>query len=172
MNLLGILVLFLMQAAGTPNVPEAPGVYVNQNNAAWTNLQPAKVIKGKTKGLDAYLMTEGYTNLNISVVYHGAKAPLRIASSKPVFFVREIGPNKIFSVIRLESKKNQRAFHATPSAATVGNNLGFKRSQIVKMAVVENPDGSFSTTPEEALKPGEYLIIFDKITSAYDFGVD
>jgi hypothetical protein len=175
MNAISLMILFLFQAVssvGTSNVPDSPGVYVRKSGAEWIKLQQANVIEGKTKGLDAYLMTDGYTNLNMSVVYQGAKAPLRIAEAKPVFFVRETGAANNLSVIRLERKKDQRTFRAAPSAAMVGNSLGFKKSQIVKMAVVKNPDGSILITPEEALKPGEYLILFDKIAPAYDFGVD
>jgi hypothetical protein len=175
MNAISLMILFLFQAVssvGTPNVPESPGLYVKQSGAVWTKLQPALVLEGETKGLDAYLMTDGYTNLNMRVVYQGAKALLRIKEAKPVFFVREIGSSSNFSVIRLDQKKDRRLFHAAPSAGTVGNNLGFKKSQIVKMVVVGNPDGSFSITPEQALLPGEYLILFDKIASSFDFGVE
>jgi hypothetical protein len=167
-----LLLFQVVSSVGTSNVPESPGVFVKQGNASWVKAQPAKALEGKTKGLDAYVMTDGYTNLNMRVAYQGAKALLRIKDAKPVFFVREIGSARNYSIIRLDSKKDRRTFRSVPSEATVDNKLGFRKSDIVKMAVIENSDGSFSTAPVEALKPGEYLILFDTITSAYDFGVD
>jgi hypothetical protein len=175
MNVISLMILLLVQSVSSgaiPNAPESPGVYVSHGNAAWMKLQPAHALESKTKGLDVYIETGGYTNLNMSVTYRGAKAALRIAATKPIFFVRGIESAKDFSVIRLASKKDQRAFQSAPSSAAVNNKLGFKKLDIVKMAVVENPDHSFSVTPEESMKPGEYLILFDKITSGYDFGVD
>jgi hypothetical protein len=175
MNAISLMILFVFQAvspAAILDAPEPPGIYVRQNNAAWIKLQPAQVIESKTKGLAAYVQTDGYTNLNVSGAYRGAKASLRISDYKPVFFVRETGSSKNFTVIRLESKKDRRTFQAAPSAATMDNKLGFRKIDIVKMVIVAQSGHSFSATPEDVLKPGEYLMIFDSITSGYDFGMD
>jgi hypothetical protein len=175
MNVICLMILFLLQAASSAAIPDAPesaGVYVRQKNAAWMKLLPAPVIESKTRGFHDYVRTDGYTNLNVSSAYHGAKASLRITDSKPVFFIRETGSARNFTVVRLESRKDRRTFRSDPSAATVDNRMGFSKASIVKMNVAENPDHSFSATPEEALKPGEYLLIFDKITLGYDFGMD
>jgi hypothetical protein len=175
MNAIGLLVLLLMQAAspgGIADAPESSGAYVQQHNASWIKLEPAPIVASKTKGLDAYVYTDGYTNLNVQVVYRGAKAPMRLAVPKPLFFIRQIGSARDIVVIRLSSRKDTRTFQATPSEGTSDNKLGFRKSVIVKMVIVENSGHSFSATPAEPLKPGEYLMIFDTINSGYDFGVD
>jgi len=37
--------------------------------------------------------------------------------------------------------------------------------------VVPSLDGGFSATPEENLKPGEYLLTFGSANTGYDFGI-
>jgi hypothetical protein len=175
MNAISLMVLFLIQAvssAAITDAPESAGIYVRQNSTSWMKLQPAQYMKGKTRGLDAYVKTDGDANLSLSIDYRGAKAPLRLTVPKPAFFIRERGSAKDCIIIRLESKKDRRSFRSSPSEAAVDNKLGFKKNDIVKLAIEERPDHSFFVTPEEGLKPGEYLMIFDTIASGYDFGID
>ena len=176
MNWLSVLLLlFLPQAAKPstmPDLPVKPGVYYRQDHANWVSLQPAPVTDAKTKGMGWFIDSGGYTNLGMSIVCRGAKAVVRISVPKPTFFVREVGSSKDIMLIRLTQKRDKRTFQTSSSDATVDNKGGFKKGDIRKMAVVENPDHSFSVTPEEDLKPGEYLLVFGTASAGFDFGID
>lgn len=175
MNGMFVLLLFFMQAAtpiAIPDRPIAPGVYYRQSVAKWILMPSARVAQSKAKGLDIYVETGGYTNLDMDVSYNGEQALLRIAAPKPTFFIRDVGASTDLAVVRLTQKKDLRMCQFSPPVATVDNKLGFKRSDLVKTVITEYPDKSFSVTPEEELRPGEYLLIFDKATSGYDFGIN
>lgn len=170
-----VLLLFLLQQAVPalmPDRPVAPGVYFKLSDTQWISMKPAPVVGGNTRGLGVYVDSGGYTNLDMHVTYRGAKASLRIARHAPSFFVRESGSAADLMLVRLEQKKYERLCQTSPSSATVENKMGFKNADIIKINLFEYPDKSFSVVPEEALKPGEYLLAFGSATSGYDFGVD
>jgi len=54
----------------------------------------------------------------------------------------------------------------------VTNKEGFRRTDVRKLQLTEYADGSFSATPEENLKKGEYLLVFGNASSSFDFGID
>jgi hypothetical protein len=172
---LSILIFPLLQSTqslGIAKTPEASGTYYYQNNANWVPLQPAPIDKMKTKGMELFLATGGYTRLGASGVYHGAKAALRISVPKPTFFVRAAGSYRNAALIRLVQKKDSRTFHTSSSNISIENRGGFNKGDIRKVFVVEYPDSSFSLTPEENLSPGEYLLVFGGAASGFDFGID
>lgn len=175
MNWLSVLLMLLFQAAkpaGMPDMPRTPGVYYRQNNANWVSLQPAPIAEMKTKGMELFIETGGYTNLGINIVCRGSRASLRISTPKPTFFVREVGSSKDVILLRLTPKKDRRIFKASSSDATVENKGGFRKGAIRKATIIMNPDKSFSVTPEEDLKPGEYLLVFGYAIAGFDFGID
>jgi hypothetical protein len=174
MGWFGVLLLFLQaaQPAAMPDAPTGPGVYYRQGDGAWVRLQAAPIAEMKTKGMELFIETGGYTDLGMSIVCRGAKASLRIPVPKPTFLVREVGSPKDLILVRLTQKKDRRTFQASSSSATVENKGGFKKGDIHKMAVVPRPDNSFSVTPEEDLHPGEYLLVFGYATASFDFGID
>jgi hypothetical protein len=169
MNWPNVLVLLLLQIA---EAPEAPGVYYRQNDTTWVVLKAAPIAEMKTSGMELFIATGGYTNLGMSIVCRGPEASLRIASPKPVFFVRGVGSAEDAFLVRLTQKKDRRTFRTSSSAASVENKGGFKRENIQRTAVTMNPDKSFLVTPEEDLKPGEYMFVFGYATAGFDFGID
>jgi hypothetical protein len=169
------LILLLLQSskpAGIPEIPEASGVYYLQNNVHWIRLQPASIDKMKTKGLELFVETGGYTNLGMNIIYPGAKAALRLTVAKPIFFVREAGSSKDAILIRLAQKNNARTFYASSIDSSAENKGGFKKGDIRKLAATEYPDHTYSLAPEEKLSSGEYLLVFGSATSGFDFGID
>jgi hypothetical protein len=175
MNMLRVLLLFLLQSskpAVLPEVPASSGVYYQQNGASWISLQPASMDKMKTKGMELFIETGGYTNLGTSIVCPGAKAALRITVAKPRFFVRAAGSSKDAMLIRLTQKRDSRTFNTSSTNSSMENKRGFKKGDIRKVAVTEYPDHSYLLTPEEYLSPGEYLLVFGSAVSGYDFGID
>jgi hypothetical protein len=172
---LGLLLLSLVQVQkepSLPTVPEAPGVYYLQNDAGWTALKPAVVSDADAKGLDMFVYTGGYTDMGMHIACLGPRASTRLQIKKPVFSVRKVGSIKDASIIRLAVKKNSRVFKTSFSNVSVDNKGGFDRRDLFKVAVLENPDGSYAVTPEKPLPPGEYIIVFGNAAATYDFGVD
>jgi hypothetical protein len=154
------------------HVPATPGVYYRLNDTKWVSLQPAPIDEMKVRGMELFVETGGYTNVGLNVVCLGAKASMRISVPKPIFFVRGTGSAKDVILVRLIQKKDGRTFKMSHEAATVENKGGFKKANIHKTVITVNPDNSFSLTPEESLKPGEYLLVFGYATAGFDFGID
>jgi hypothetical protein len=174
MHCLTLMLFCLMQAAKpapVPGLPEAAGIYFRQENAEWTKLQTAATAAMKSKGMDEFLETDGYTNLDMLITYEGAQAKLQIAMPRPTFYVRGTGSSKDAMIVLLTRKKDSRTVQTASSAATVENRAGFKRGEVQNVAVTIYSDNSFSVTPEQDLKPGEYALVFGFANVAYDFGI-
>jgi len=172
MNLLCFLFFLSLQAADSPAMPAAAGVYYLQDELNWIRLQPAPVAEMKIKGMDLFIDSGGFFDLQTKIVCRGAKAAVRISAPKPTFFIREISSSQDAMLVRLVQKKDKRVFQTSPSNATVQNRRGFKKEDVRSVVVTEYPDHSFSMVPEENLKPGEYLLVFGNAGTGFDFGID
>jgi len=167
-----LLLLQIAKTAPMPELPSTPGVYYRQGDATWVRLQVAPIAEMKTRGMDLFIETGGFTNLGMRIVCRGAKASLRISVSKPTFFVRETASSKDLMLVRFTQKKGTRTFQTSSASATVENKEGFRKGDIRKMAVTEFPDHSFLAIPEGDLNPGEYLLVCGDATAGFDFGID
>jgi hypothetical protein len=173
MELSCILLLLIIQLPlPFSNLPSNPGIYFRQQDETWLNIQTVSLSGMKTKGLKAYIQTDGFSGFETDFVCSGAHARTRIKLSKPVFYVHGLGSPKDLTLLQFEKKKENRRIHASPSDATVVNKSGFSKGAIRKVDVTVYSDQSFLVTPQEALKSGEYLLIFGQATNGYDFGVD
>lgn len=175
MNCLSLLLLVLAQGAKpapVPGMPAAAGVYYRQGDARWIKLESPAMADMKTRGMGLFIQTDGLSNLGMTAVYRGAQAPVRISDARPTFYVRGAGSAKDAMIVQLTRKKDSRTLQTSSSDATVENKGGFKKEEIHKVTVTAYSDESFSVTPEEALKPGEYLIVFGYATAGFDFGID
>jgi hypothetical protein len=172
---LGLLFLFLVQAADavrTPDVPEAPGVYFLQSQSAWVPLKPVVTSDANAKGLQLFVYTGGFTDLGLNVVCPGSRALIRIPVPKPVLYVRAVGSAKDAMLIRLTQKRDRRVVRTAFSNVSMSNKEGFRREDVFKLILQESPDGFFSVSPEKELPPGEYLLVLGNAVPAYDFGID
>jgi len=161
-----------LAAPAPPGIPASAGVYYRQNDNNWIGIPHAPVSSAKAKGLGLFVETGGYTNLGTDIVCPGAKASTRILAPRPTFYVRESGRPKDAMLIRLTQKKKSRTFHTSSADATVENKEGFRKANIRKTIVTEYPDKIASITPEEDLKPGEYLLVLGAEDISFDFGID
>ena len=169
-----VLLLLLLQLAGPsapPDMPPDSGVYFRQEGK-WISLKTSAVAGVNTKGLEQYIQTDGFTGLAMDFVCQGALALIRIPSQKPVFYVRGIGLPNDALIVQFEQKKNSRYLRTSLSSSNAANKAGFRENAIRKVDIVIFSDKSFSITPKEDLKPGEYLLTFGNATNSYDFGID
>lgn len=168
-----LLMLFIQAAkpAPVPGLPAAAGVYFRQTDAQWTGMEIAAMADMKSKGMGEFLETDGYTNLNVTVTYQGARAKLQIPAARPTFDVRGTGSAKDAMIILLTRRGDSRTVRTDSSLAAVGNRAGFRKDEIRSVIVTVYSDDSYSVTPEQDLKPGEYALVFGFANAAYDFGI-
>ena len=159
------------QAPPVPGMPKVEGVYYRQGPDKWIKLDGAPPHSSRMGGLDAYLQTDGLTNLDVNYVYPGSRATFQITDPRPTFYVRGVAPAQDALVVRLTRKKDSRTVQTESSASMVGNKGGFKKGAVRTVTVVSYSDGSSSITPDEELKPGEYLLAFGYATLGFDFGI-
>jgi hypothetical protein len=173
MNYLAVVFLLLQvgQSAQTLKIPGAPGIYFKQDGDKWVGI-PKAAAEARAKGMGLFVETGGYTNLGMDAVLRGAKSAIRINTQKPIFYVREIGHAKDVTLIQLTQKGKSRTFRTSSGDETIENKQGFKKTVIRKTAVTEYPDGTYTITPEQDLKPGEYLLVLGDAATSFDFGID
>jgi hypothetical protein len=75
-------------------------------------------------------------------------------------------------LIQLKRENDTRVFETSSADAAIDNKRGFRKKDIRKTTVVAYSDSCFSVTPDQALKPGEYLLLFGYANAGFDFGID
>jgi hypothetical protein len=163
--------VFLFQTLAFSDAPGESGVWLLRDGNRLP-MQPATVAQASARGLDNYVFTGGYTNLDMDVSFAGPSAALRISGREPVFIAYLVEGGYEPMLIRLEKKKDRRICRVRSSSASTNNRQGFRRQDIVRTILAANPDKSFTVRPERPLKPGEYLIVTGSPSLGRDFGVD
>jgi hypothetical protein len=153
------------------NVPEGQGVFCRIEGSRWTKLAPATIADTKTEGMKRFLETDGLATIYTTITYAGTKASLRISDVRPVFFVRGVGSAQDALIVRLTQKKGSRETYSSSDNTSYHNKCGYKASDICRLLISPHSQNAFSGIPEEALKPGEYLITFGNVNIGYDFAV-
>jgi hypothetical protein len=170
-----LLVWVSASAAQTPAIPGDPpaaaGVYCRQGESGWITLARAVVADTRTQGMERFLDTHGWSNLNRTIVFRGATSSVRIPDRRPTFYVRGIGSAGDVLIAELKKKEDTREIQASSTNASVNNKEGFKRGNIYRVTAVPLAKDFFRVTPEEDLKPGEYLLVFGHADNAFDFGI-
>lgn len=151
--------------------PAASGVYYRQGESAWATLTSAVMADTKTQGMERFLDTYGWSNLNRTIVFRGAGSAIRILDPKPTFYARGIGSVQDVLIVQLAKKKESREIQASSTAASVNNKEGFKKGSICRVTATVLAKDLFSVTPEESLKPGQYLLVFGHADTSFDFGI-
>jgi hypothetical protein len=173
MKSLGIIFLFLLQTVKPdpmPGVPAETGIYCRLGNA-WKRLEPAAMADMKAKGVGLFLETDGLTGLDLTIHYQGPQAKVQVREPKPTFFARGVGAANTAMIVQLSVKKDSRTIQTSSLDATLNNKGGFKKEAIRSVSVIVYKDDSFSISPEQSLRPGEYLLVFGPANTGFDFGV-
>jgi hypothetical protein len=153
-------------------MPADAGVYYRQDDGAWTKLSPARIAEVNAEGVEMFIDTGGYTNLGMRGSLKAARSSFRISTPRPTLYVRGVGSPGDAILIQLRRDSDRRVFETSSADAAIDNKGGFRKKDIRKTAVVNYSDSSFSVTPEQALKSGEYLLLFGYANAGFDFGVD
>ena len=134
-------------------------------------MESAAVSDMKTKGMNSFILTDGYMNLNMTIIYTGSRAPLQITTPRPAFYARGAGFAQDAVIAQLSRAKDSRTLQTVSSAGGAGNKLGVRKNELRNSTVTVYADDSFSIVPDEDLKPGEYMLLFGNANTGYDFGV-
>ncbi len=152
------------------DLPPAAGVYY-KGEGGWVALARPVLAATKTQGMEHFLDTYGWSNLNRTIVFQGTTAAIHISNIRPTFYVRSVGSAQDVLIVRLDRKKDTREVQASSTTASVNNKEGFKRGSICRVTATVLSKDVYSITPEENLKAGEYLLVFGHAETAFDFGV-
>jgi hypothetical protein len=152
-------------------LPAGAGVYYHQSEATWITLARPVMAATKTEGMEHFLDTYGWSNLNRTIVFEGAAAAIRIPDTKPTFYVRDVGSAQDVLIAQLTRKKDTREIQASSTNASVNNKEGFKRGNVYRVTAIALSKDLYSVTPEQTLKPGEYLLVFGHAETSFEFGV-
>lgn len=112
--------------------------------------------------------------------FRGAEAPIRISDKRPTLYVKELpaladiagrSARDLF-IIRLDKKKDHRELQATSGGNMFTFKAGISKERMPDVTTKTISDGIFVLTPNEDLKPGEYLLTFSALgNTGYDFGI-
>ena len=172
MSHLGFLLLLLLQAAKpAPAIPASPGVYLRSGDAQWIKIEPASLADTQTRGMDLFILTDGLYSPEMTIVYRGAAAPLQLSVPRPTFYVRGIGSPGNAVMVQLTRRKDSRTVQTSASAVASDNKGGFRKKEIQSATVTAFADDAFSVTPDNDLKPGEYLLLLSLTHPGFDFGI-
>ena len=152
-------------------MPAGNGVFFRVGAVGWTRLERPKMEDSKAHGLGHFIDTNGMTRLSVTLSYSGASAAIQISNAKPTFFVRGIGSAKEALIVQVTRKKDCREAKVDSTEATFDNKMGFKRGEIRRVTTSPLSKTSFTVTPDEGLKPGEYLLVLGGDDTVFDFGV-
>ncbi|MDI9613579.1 MAG: hypothetical protein QM330_11140 [Acidobacteriota bacterium] len=167
-----LLILESALVAGIDNAPREAGVYMLRGDAEWVELEPAPVAGARTRGLEMFIETGGYTRFFVDIAFAGEKAAWRTTDRSPRFFFRGPFSPADLLIVRLTPRGGRRLGRTSPGSASVTNKAGFPHADLVRLRTSVRDDGSFLAIPEDPLSPGEYLLVAGDVDSGRDFGVD
>lgn len=164
--------IWIPSAAGQADTPpEKDGVYYRESSSEWTMLDPATLSDSRTRGMEHFIMTDGMTGLTVTLTFDGSNSPVQIQDRKPTFLVRGFVPGDDTLIVQLAVKRDAREVQTSMSLAGMTNREGFRNSDIHRVVSTKTNDGLYRISPQETLKPGEYLLVFSRVETAFNFGI-
>jgi hypothetical protein len=112
--------------------------------------------------------------------FRGAAAPIQISEKRPTFYVKELPSltniagrsGRDLVIVRFDKKKDHRELQVTNGGNMFTFKAGLSKDRVPDIQVKTISDGIFSVTPNEDLKPGEYLLTFEAMGgNGCDFGI-
>lgn len=172
----------LFQVAQQPAVPQdvqalTDGFYY-QTSKGWQKLEPVSMAGGGLKHMGK-MFVPGLTPQMVWT-FRGAESPDQIEDRRPTFCIKELPAlaemegrtGRDLLIIRFDKKKDHRELQTTNGGNMFTFKSGISKDRMPDITEKMVADGTFMVTPDEDLKPGEYMITFSALgTSGYDFGV-
>jgi hypothetical protein len=158
---------------GSP--PEPPsdknGVYYRESSSEWIMLDPAMLSDSRTRGMDRFVATDGITGLSVTLTFDGSNSPVQIQDRRPKFYVRGFTPAEDTLIVQLTVKRDGREAQTSMAAAGMTNREGFRNADIHRVIASKLDDDLYAISPQETLKSGEYLLVFGRVETSFNFGI-
>lgn len=130
-----LLILESALVAGIDNAPREAGVYMLRGDAEWVELEPAPVAGARTRGLEMFIETGGYTRFFVDIAFAGEKAAWRTTDRSPRFFFRGPFSPADLLIVRLTPRGG-----APPWPDLAGIGLGDEQSGLSPRRPCPAPD--------------------------------
>jgi hypothetical protein len=155
-----------------PDVPpDSKGVYYRESPSEWGMLDPAMLSDSRSHGMERFVETGGMTGLNVILTFDGSNSPVQIGERRPKFFVRGFLPGEDTLIVQLAVRRDSREAQTSLSLAGMTNREGFKNADIHRVVVTAVDKSLYTITPQETLKPGEYLLVLGRVETSFNFGI-
>lgn len=145
---------------------------------SWQRLEPIMMSGGGAKHMGK-MFVPGLTP-QVVWTFRGAAAPIQISEKRPTFYVKELPSltniagrsGRDLVIVRFDKKKDHRELQVTNGGNMFTFKAGLSKDRVPDIQVKTISDGIFSVTPNEDLKPGEYLLTFEAMGgNGCDFGI-
>ena len=182
MELVVLLIAVIAYSAHGTDVPHdvqslADGFYY-QSSQGWKKLEPISMAGGGLKHVGK-MFVPGLTPQMVWT-FHGEEAPVQIEDKRPTFCIKELPSladvagrsGRDLIIVRLDKKKDHRELQTTSGGNMFTFKAGIGKDRLPDITTKTVSDGVFVVTPNEDLKPGEYMLTFAALgNSGYDFGI-
>jgi hypothetical protein len=149
-----------------------------RSSQGWKRLEPISMAGGGLKHAGK-MFVPGLTPQMVWT-FRGAEAPVQIEGKKPTFCVKELPSlasvagrsERDLVIVRFDKKKDHRELQTTNGGNMFTFKAGLSKDRTPDITTKTIADGVFIVSPNEDLRPGEYMLTFGALgNSGYDFGV-
>jgi hypothetical protein len=149
-----------------------------QTSRGWQKLEPLAMAGGGLKYVGKMLVP-GLTPQMVWT-FRDAESPAQIEDRRPAFCIKELAAlaniggrsRRDLLIVRFDKKKDHRELQTTNGGNMFTFKAGLSKDRMPEITTKTLADGIFMVTPNEDLKPGEYMITFSALgNSGYDFGI-
>jgi hypothetical protein len=144
----------------------------------WLKLEPLAMSGGGLKHAGK-MFVPGLTPQFVWT-FRDAESPAQIVDRRPTFCIKELPAladiagrsGRDLLIIRFDKKKDHRELQTTSGGNMFTFKAGISKDRMPEITTKTLADGTFMITPNEDLKPGEYMVTFSALGhSGYDFGI-
>lgn len=149
-----------------------------RDSQGWKALEPISMSGGGLKHAGKMLVP-GLTPQMVWT-FRGTSAPVQVREMRPTFCIKELPSlsgiagrtGRDVVIVRFDKKADHRELQTTNGGNMFTFKSGLSKDRTPDVTTKEVSDGVFIVTPNEDLKPGEYLLTFSALgVSGYDFGI-
>ncbi len=149
-----------------------------KTSQGWQKLEPLSMVGGGLKHMGK-MFVPGLTPQMVWT-FRGAESPAQIADKRPTFCIKELPAladiagrsGRDLLIVRFDKKKDHRELQTTNGGNMFTFKAGLSKDRMPDITTKTVSDGIFMVTPNEDLKPGEYMVTFSALgNSGYDFGI-
>lgn len=165
-------------AAVPQDVQSLSAGFYYKTSQGWQKLEPLAMAGGGLKHVGK-MFVPGLTPQMVWM-FRDAESPVQIVDKKPTFCVKELPQladiagrsGRDLLIVHFDKKKDHRELQTTSGGNMFTFKAGLSKDRMPDITTKTLADGIFIVTPNEDLKPGEYMVTFSALgNSGYDFGI-